>query len=117
MLNNNNFTELNWFENICYFEPGKDNKNVLCAWISGCKFIENLAEKRISNDCTKYLKKILARNDIAEPESILRSSWGSNPYFKGSYSYPALGSYPSDFRCIGNPICFNNVSFNNVIMN
>lgn len=102
------FNESNWFENICYFEPGKDNKNVLCAWISGCEFYEKFPDEKIIKDCTNYLRQILSRHDIPEPKSILRSFWGSNPYFNGSYSYLPLESYPVDFKNLGNPICFNN---------
>ena len=106
----NNFNSENWFENICYFEPGKDNKNVLCAWLSGCEFFENFTDEKVATDLTTYLRKILARDDIPEPTSILRSFWGTNPYFNGSYSYLPLGSYPVDFKNIGNPIYANNVS-------
>ncbi len=66
---------INWFESICYFEPVKDNKKVLCAWLSGCLFSENFSSEKIAQDCTKYLRRLLNRLDISEPTSILRQAF------------------------------------------
>ncbi len=64
----------NWFESICYFETGKDNKKVLCAWMSGCGFCEGFSDEVIARDCTEYLRRLLKRNDIPEPISVLRQA-------------------------------------------
>ena len=59
------------FESICYFEPVINQDNILCAWLSGCKFFEKFDHEKIKNDCTHVLKKMLNRDDIPLPKSLI----------------------------------------------
>ena len=42
--------------------------------------------------------------DIPKPRRILRSSWGSNPYIRGSYSFTRVGSSGGDFERLATPL-------------
>lgn len=42
--------------------------------------------------------------DIPKPRRVLRSSWGSNQYFRGSYSYARVGSSGGDFERLATPL-------------
>ncbi len=104
-----NFTELNWFENISYFETVNNQDNLLSAWIAGCEFVEGLDDDIIARDCTILLRKRFNDEKIPMPKSVKRSSWWSNPYFRGSYSYMSLNSQSDDMTKIAEPIIVNNV--------
>lgn len=105
-----NFNEKNWYENICYIEAVNDQYNVLSVWISGCEFFETFSDKKIGQDCTNLLKKLLAKDDIPMPKSIIKSTWYSNKFFRGSYSFLPLGSDPSDLINIAEPITITQVN-------
>lgn len=102
------FTKKNWFENICYFETVNDQDNLLSAWYGGCQFSEDFSDEQIINDCTMVLRKMLKDETIPKPSSIIRSKWGSNKYFKGSYTYMKLGSNESDLFSYAAPIMLAN---------
>ena len=38
------------------------------------------------------------------PRDLLRSTWNSNPFFRGSYSYIATGSSPADVQELARPL-------------
>ena len=63
--------EVNWYENISYFETVKDHRNILCAWISGCEFFESFSDDKIAQDCTMVLRKFIDKN-IPLPKQILK---------------------------------------------
>lgn len=42
--------------------------------------------------------------NIPKPRRILRSSWGSNPHFRGSYSYTQVGSSGADVEKLAKPL-------------
>ena len=42
--------------------------------------------------------------NIPKPRRILRSSWGSNPNFRGSYSYTQVGSSGADVEKLAKPL-------------
>ncbi len=104
-----NFTDKNWFENISYFETVNNHSNLLSAWIGGCEFFEDYDDEKIAWDCTMLLRKRFNDESIPMPKSIKRSTWWSNPFFKGSYSFMSLDSQPDDMVKIAAPIIVNNV--------
>lgn len=101
--------ESNWVEHVAYFQRAEKHDKLLVAWIGGDVFSEQLSDEEVSRDLTEYLRKILNRQDIPEPVKIERSGWGSDPYFKGSYSHMPLGCEEDDFSTIAEPIWFNDV--------
>lgn len=46
--------------------------------------------------------------DIPKPRRILRSSWGSNPYIRGSYSFTRVGSSGADCEKLAMPLPYAN---------
>ena len=112
-----NFNEKNWYENICYIEAVNDQRNVLSLWISGCEFFETFDDKKIGQDCTNLLKKLLGKDDIPLPKSVIKSTWYSNKFFRGSYSFLPLGSDPSDLINIAEPIQISQVNILTLFIN
>ncbi len=101
------FTEKNWYENICYFETVNNQDNLMSVWYGGCQFSEEFSDEKIIDDCTMVLRKMLKDESIPKPKSIIRSKWGSNKYFKGSYTYMHLGSEETDLINYAAPIILN----------
>lgn len=48
--------------------------------------------------------------NIPKPRRILRSAWGSNPYFRGSYSYTRVGSSGADVEKLAKPLPYTESS-------
>lgn len=48
--------------------------------------------------------------NIPKPRRILRSAWGSNPYFRGSYSYTQVGSTGTDVEKLAKPLPYTESS-------
>lgn len=46
--------------------------------------------------------------DIPKPWRVLRSSWGSNPFIRGSYSFTRVGSSGSDYERLAMPLPYAN---------
>ena len=67
----NMFNDTNWFEQIAYFEPVRNQDNILCAWI-GSQIFENYDNQKIISDCTLFLRGLLGRQEIPEPIKILK---------------------------------------------
>lgn len=42
--------------------------------------------------------------NIPKPRRILRSSWGNNPYIRGSYSFTRVGSSGGDVETLATPL-------------
>ncbi|RNA08526.1 spermine oxidase [Brachionus plicatilis] len=107
-LNHTNFDlPSRWSEDICTICPTLNQKNALIAWIAGNHYHESLTNDEIKRECTRVLRKFLARNDIPEPIDVLRSNWYSNKFFKGSYSFYAFDSDSDDIKQIAEPIHIN----------
>ncbi|MGI0022745.1 MAG: FAD-dependent oxidoreductase, partial [Nitrososphaeraceae archaeon] len=57
--------------------------------------VQDLAMKRL-----RHIYK-----DVPEPEKIsIVTRWASDPYTRGSYSYPAVNSTPNDYKNIAEPV-------------
>lgn len=54
--------------------------------------------------------------NIPKPRRILRSSWGSNPNFRGSYSYTQVGSSGADVEKLAKPLPYAESSKTTVSM-
>ncbi|XP_065558033.1 peroxisomal N(1)-acetyl-spermine/spermidine oxidase-like [Artemia franciscana] len=79
-----------WIRDILGFYTVRKNPNMLVGWIFGAaaRSMEILPEEQVLEDCYQCLKKYLGtRYTIPKPTKIIRSTWYSNPYTRGSYSY------------------------------
>ncbi|CAK7309488.1 Spermine oxidase [Vulpes lagopus] len=56
------------------------------------------------------LRQFTGNPNIPKPRRILRSAWGSNPYFRGSYSYTQVGSSGADVEKLAKPLPYTESS-------
>ncbi|EHB04314.1 Spermine oxidase [Heterocephalus glaber] len=86
-----------WYRKICGFDvlyPPERYGHVLSGWICGeeALVMERCDDEAVAEICTEMLRQFTGNPNIPKPRRILRSAWGSNPYFRGSYSYTQVGS-------------------------
>ncbi|EFB25976.1 hypothetical protein PANDA_021599, partial [Ailuropoda melanoleuca] len=86
-----------WYRKICGFDvlyPPERYGHVLSGWICGeeALVMEKCDDEAVAEICTEMLRQFTGNPNIPKPRRILRSAWGSNPYFRGSYSYTQTGS-------------------------
>nr|XP_024218334.1 peroxisomal N(1)-acetyl-spermine/spermidine oxidase isoform X2 [Halyomorpha halys] len=87
--------EYPWELEIIGFYPEKRAVNMLSVWLIGkaAKDMEGYSDEQVKAGCYRVLKKFLSfKFTIPEPIDIVRSSWYSNPHFRGSYSYRSINS-------------------------
>ncbi|XP_061727427.1 LOW QUALITY PROTEIN: spermine oxidase-like [Cydia pomonella] len=86
------------------------SSNSLTLWTSGnvAKQVETLPEETVKTKCVELLQKFIGHDKITvpKPTAIIRSTWHSNPYTRGSYSYDNLltPQYPEARAWLGTPI-------------
>ncbi|CAK1592515.1 unnamed protein product [Parnassius mnemosyne] len=69
--------------------------------------VETLPEEVVKRKSVELLQKFLGANvTLPEPTGMLRSTWFSNPYIRGSYSYDSVSSmkYPNSRADLGKPL-------------
>ncbi|XP_035275357.1 spermine oxidase [Anguilla anguilla] len=98
-----------WYRKICSFDvlyPPERYGYMLCGWICGDEalLMERCDDETVAETCTDLLRKFTGNPDIPKPRRILRSSWGSNPYIRGSYSFTRVGSSGGDVERLGMPL-------------
>ncbi|KAF7281754.1 hypothetical protein GWI33_004312 [Rhynchophorus ferrugineus] len=79
-----------WLEDIFGFYSIESHDNILLGWLIGpmVKDVELLSDDEVQEGCMFLLNKFLGNQyKISKPDYILRSAWGTNPHFKGTYSY------------------------------
>ncbi|XP_029999684.1 spermine oxidase [Sphaeramia orbicularis] len=102
-----------WYKKICCFDvvyPPERYGYVLCGWICGPEalYMERCDDETVAETCIDLLRRFTGNPDIPKPRRILRSSWGSNPYFGGSYSFTRVGSNGGDFERLSMPLPYAN---------
>lgn len=98
-----------WYRKICSFDvlyPPERYGYVLSGWICGDEalLMERCDDETVAEICTKLLRKFTGNQNIPKPRRILRSSWGSNPYIRGSYSFTRVGSSGGDVERLAEPL-------------
>ncbi|KAJ8351653.1 hypothetical protein SKAU_G00231290 [Synaphobranchus kaupii] len=81
-----------WYKKICGFDIVAHHPTVLCAWITGreAQYMETLQEEEVGRVCVRLLRSFTGWS-VPEPTQILFSTWWSNPYVKGSYTFIPYG--------------------------
>ncbi|XP_057700085.1 spermine oxidase [Corythoichthys intestinalis] len=102
-----------WYKKICSFDvlyPPERYGYMLSGWICGeeALYMERCDDETVAETCTELLRHFTGNPDIPKPQRILRSSWGSNQYFRGSYSYTRVGSSGGDFEKLAMPLPYAN---------
>ena len=84
-----------WSQKIQGFYTVRNQPNLLIGWITGAaaRDSETLPPEQVMRACSDRLRKYVGR-DFAyrEPVGIFRSTWFTNPFTRGSYSYRSLQS-------------------------
>ncbi|XP_028902303.1 spermine oxidase [Ornithorhynchus anatinus] len=98
-----------WYKKICSFDvlyPPERYGHVLSGWICGeeALVMERCDDETVAETCTEMLRRFTGNPNIPKPRRILRSSWGSNPHFRGSYSYTQVGSSGADVERLAKPL-------------
>lgn len=101
--------EEQWYKKICSFDvlyPPQRYGHMLSGWICGeeALLMEGQDDEAVAETCTELLRRFTGNPDIPKPRRILRSSWGSNPYIRGSYSFTRVGSSGGDFEKLAAPL-------------
>ncbi|XP_051940676.1 spermine oxidase [Hippocampus zosterae] len=98
-----------WYKKISNFDvlyPPERYGYLLSGWICGeeAVYMERCDDETVAETCTELLRHFTGNPDIPKPRRILRSSWGSNRYFRGSYSFARVGSSGGDFERLATPL-------------
>lgn len=123
-----------WMRRNFSFYPIHQASNVLCTWLTGKEALEmeSLSNEEVIDGVVKTMESFgfkeminSASHGVNEKASgfasdvldvcfdgghtlqvqeFLRSRWGSNPLFRGSYSYVAVGSSGKDIDTLAEPL-------------
>ncbi|XP_073966384.1 spermine oxidase-like [Choristoneura fumiferana] len=87
------------------------SRNCLTMWTSGdvAKQVETLPEDVVRTKCVGLLQRFIGDNikvTVPQPSAIIRSTWYTNPFTRGSYSYDNLltPQYPDARAWLGAPL-------------
>ncbi|RXM33137.1 Spermine oxidase, partial [Acipenser ruthenus] len=109
LLENLTYPEELWYKKICSFDvlyPPERYGYMLSGWICGDEALtmEKYDDETVAETCAELLRKFTGNQNIPKPRRILRSSWGSNPHFRGSYSFTRVGSTGTDVEKLAMPL-------------
>uniref|UniRef100_A0A8D8WVN8 Spermine oxidase n=1 Tax=Cacopsylla melanoneura TaxID=428564 RepID=A0A8D8WVN8_9HEMI len=82
-----------WVMDVVGFYLTTQDPLTYLGWITGpsARYMESLSDEQVSIDTMKLLRHFLGNNyTIPDPVRVLKSSWGTNPHFRGSYSCRSL---------------------------
>ncbi|KAJ0033796.1 hypothetical protein NQD34_000903 [Periophthalmus magnuspinnatus] len=107
------YPEEQWYKKICSFDvlyPPERYGYMLSGWICGeeALYMERCDDETVAETCTELFRRFTGNPDIPKPLRILRSSWGSNPYIRGSYSFTRVGSSGGDCERLAMPLPYAN---------
>ncbi|ELT94559.1 hypothetical protein CAPTEDRAFT_225468 [Capitella teleta] len=95
-----------WFKKLGSFEAVTDN--VLMGWLSGdeAEYMEKLSEEEVGKQCVDVLKRFLHRSvkELPNLKKVSRSTWKSNPFSLGAYSFIPVGAFAEDIETLAEPI-------------
>ncbi|KAF9406177.1 hypothetical protein HW555_013360 [Spodoptera exigua] len=101
--------EDNWLTKIFGVSTPLGSSTALTMWTSGegAKLVETLPEDVVKRKAMELLRRFMGKNrTIPEPIAMLRSSWYSNPYTRGSYTFDNLSTpqYPHARATLAEPL-------------
>lgn len=118
-----------WMRKTTTLQPIYQNSSILLSWFAGEEALqlEKLKDEEIINGVSTTISNFLiprSQNENSESDSngwsnghknqndtvefhfsqVLKSQWGSDPLFQGSYSYVAVGSSGEDLDAMAEPL-------------
>ena len=100
-----------WYRSLFGFDEILNNDNTLVGWIHGeaAEHLETLTDRDVMDQCVLLIRQFLGDPSIPAPTEILRSAWKSNELTRGSYSFLAPSSAPSDIARLAKPVSVGGV--------
>ncbi|XP_060518708.1 spermine oxidase-like [Cylas formicarius] len=89
---------IDWLQSLSGTVRAENNNNVLIGWYAGERVpaIEKLTDEEILEGQNYLVEKILGpKYNLTLPDQFIRSSWYSNPHFRGTYSYESVKGHSS----------------------
>ncbi|XP_050556513.1 protein anon-37Cs isoform X5 [Spodoptera frugiperda] len=98
-----------WITKIIGVSKPMGCSNGMTLWASGdtAKVVETLPEDVVKRKAMELIRRFMGKNrTIPEPIAMIRSSWFSNPYTRGSYTYDNLSTpqYPHARATLAEPL-------------
>lgn len=95
-----------WEKSIYGFEEVYNNPNVLAFWIAGngAQVMETLPVKVVMDTCIKLIRQFTGNDNIPLPKNIQRSTWRTNQFALGSYSYATIHSGIPEIESLAQPL-------------
>ncbi|CAG4939063.1 unnamed protein product [Parnassius apollo] len=98
-----------WTTKIYAASTDMGASNTLTLWTSGdtAKWVETIPEEIVKRKAFELLQKFLGANvTIPEPTGMVRSTWYSNPYIRGTFAFDSVSSvkYPNSRADLGKPL-------------
>lgn len=83
-----------WTKFLTGFDLVSTAPNYLMCWVGGkgAEMMEDIGEHEVGETCMKILRIFLPDRELPKLVSVKRSSWGNNPFVRGSYSYESVNS-------------------------
>ncbi|KAE8741464.1 hypothetical protein FOCC_FOCC013008 [Frankliniella occidentalis] len=105
-----------WYRKIYSFS--KISETLLLAWISGkeAEYMETLSHEEVAETCTDILRKFLNDPFVPKPRSCICTTWGSQPYTRGSYTAIAVGASQDDIDNVAQPLYSNDQQVKPVVL-
>ncbi|XP_075509699.1 putative polyamine oxidase 5 [Primulina tabacum] len=108
-----------WIRKTSFICPIYNNSRVLLSWFAGeeALALESLTDDEILNGFSTTISNFLPTKSLPQKNTnpnpnpnqfkyskVLRTQWGTNPLFLGSYSYVAVGSSIDDIDTLAEPL-------------
>ncbi|KAL9242015.1 hypothetical protein vseg_016062 [Gypsophila vaccaria] len=108
-----------WMRRTASVYPIHSNSNVLLSWFAGKEALEleSLDDDTIIDGVSTTISSFIPPEPVLSHENgsvgkssgfeisrVLRSKWGRDPLFLGSYSYVSVGSSGDDFDTVAQPL-------------
>eukprot|EP00042_Codosiga_hollandica_P030206 m.174263 g.174263 ORF g.174263 m.174263 type:complete len:844 (-) comp53298_c3_seq1:52-2583(-) len=66
--------------------------------------VERLPDDVVIANALDALRAIFGAEKVPEPRHTLKTSWGLDPYARGTYSYVCVGASGDDYDCLASPV-------------
>lgn len=95
-----------WIKQVVFFDMAPANPKAIGGSFAGqgAKILESLSDDEVAATCTEVLGKFLNVPNIPRPTKILRSSWNTDPLYRGGYSYQSTKSQVKDVHRLAAPL-------------
>lgn len=83
-----------WLADVFGFYVVDYQPNILCGWISGvnARRMELTPADQVEKGVMYLLRKFLKNTNVPNPKRMERSTWYTNPNFRGSYTFRSIST-------------------------